>query len=89
MVAGVVEKRNRLGHTDLMERLSGHREHRGSRFHGWKTQVLEEFGRWKVHEGVIRNKFGKVNWDPIMEGGPWAMLKNLDGIPQAMEPLRS
>ena len=30
----------------LWERLSRHREHRGSRFHGWKTQVLgEEFGR--------------------------------------------
>ena len=37
-------------------------------------------------KGVIGNKFEKVNWDPIMEGGPWAMLKKkkLDALPQAM-----
>lgn len=69
----------------LWERLSGHREHTV------KVPWLEDTGArrrvWqggRYMKGVIRNKFEKVNWDPIMEGGPWATLKNLDGIPKAM-----
>lgn len=85
MVAGTVEKRNRLGHTDLMGKAF-----RAQGTQRVKVRWLEDTGAgrrvWqggRYMKGVIRNKFEKVNWDPIMEGGPWAMLKNLDCIPQA------
>lgn len=85
MVAGAVEKRNRLGHTGLMGKAF-----RAQGTQRVKVRWLEDTGAgrrvWqggKYMKGVIRNKFEKVNWDPIMEGGPWAMLKNLDCIPQA------
>ena len=59
----------------LWERLSS----RGNRV---KVPWLEDKGAggrvWqgtRYMKGVIGNKFEKVNWDPIMEGGPWAMLK--------------
>lgn len=70
----------------LWERLSS----RGNRV---KVPWLEDKGAggrvWqgtRYMKGVIGNKFEKVNWDPIMEGGPWAMLKKkkLDALPQAM-----